>query len=93
MGKSYQKRRDLARGKEVFIGADVHKDSFHVTARTEGEEVFHSRIPSQYPAFKKLMDRFAGKEIKVAYEAGPCGFWLHDRLTKDGIETIVVSPR
>lgn len=92
MGKSYQKRRDLARGDEVFIGADVHKDSFHVTARTEGEEVFHGRIPSQYPAFKKLLDRFAGKEIKVAYEAGPCGFWLHDRLTKDGIETIVVPP-
>ena len=27
------------RGKEVFIGVDVHKESWHVTARTEGEEV------------------------------------------------------
>jgi hypothetical protein len=35
-----QKRRILGRGKEVFIGVDVHKESWHVTARTEGEEVF-----------------------------------------------------
>jgi hypothetical protein len=34
-----QKRRILGRGKEVFIGVDVHKESWHVTARTEGEEV------------------------------------------------------
>jgi hypothetical protein len=27
------------RGKEAFIGVDVHKESWHVTARTEGEEV------------------------------------------------------
>jgi len=32
-----QKRRILGRGKEVFIGVDVHKESWHVTARTEGE--------------------------------------------------------
>ena len=34
-----QKRRILGRGKEVFIGVDVHKESWHVTAKTEGEEV------------------------------------------------------
>jgi len=31
-------------------------------------------------------------QIKVAYEVGPCGFWLDDRLTEDGIETIIVPP-
>jgi hypothetical protein len=39
-----QKRRILGRGKEVFIGVDVHKESWHVTARTEGEEVFHGGV-------------------------------------------------
>jgi transposase len=28
----------------------------------------------------------------VAYEAGPCGFWLYDKITEDGIEAIVVPP-
>ena len=28
----------------------------------------------------------------VAYEAGPFGFWLLDRLMQDGIEAIVVPP-
>ena len=45
-----QKRRILGRGKEVFIGVDVHKESWHVTVRVEGEEVFHGGIPSQYHA-------------------------------------------
>jgi transposase len=87
-----QKRRILSRGKEVFIGVDVHKESWHVTARTEGEEVFHGGIPSQYHALRKLMGYFKDCRIKVAYEAGPCGFWLYDRPTEDGIETIVVPP-
>lgn len=92
MRKDYQREKVFASGGKVYIGVDVHKDSWHVTVMTEGEEVFHGRLPSQYPAFKKLLNRFAGKEIKVAYEAGPCGFWLHDRLTEDDIETIVVPP-
>jgi len=40
-----QKRRILGRGKEVFIGVDVHKESWHVAARTEGEEVFQGVSP------------------------------------------------
>lgn len=87
-----QNKKVLVRGKEVFIGVDVHKESWHVTARAEGEEVFHGGIPSQYHTFRKLLDRFKGCKIKVAYEAGACGFWLYDRLTEDEIETIGVPP-
>lgn len=87
-----QNKKVLVRGKEVFIGVDVHKESWHVTARTEGEEVFHGGIPSQYHALRKLLGHFKDCRIRVAYEAGPCGFWLYDRLTEDGIEAIVVPP-
>jgi transposase len=87
-----QNKKILVRSKEVFIGVDVHKESWHVTARTEGEEVFHGGIPSQYHAMQRLFDHFKDCKVKVAYEAGPCGFWLYDRLTEDGIETIVVPP-
>ena len=30
-----QNKKVLVRGEEVFIGVDVHKESWHVTARTE----------------------------------------------------------
>jgi len=63
-----QNKKVLVRGKEVYIGVDVHKESWHVTARTEGEEVFHGGIPSQYHALRRLLDRFKDRRIKVAYD-------------------------
>ncbi|MGD0625351.1 MAG: IS110 family transposase [Thermodesulfobacteriota bacterium] len=87
-----QDEKNAVRGKEVFVGIDVHKESWQVTVRTEGEEVFHGRISGQYHALQKILDRFRGSKIKVAYEAGPCGFGLHDQLKEDGVEVIVVPP-
>jgi hypothetical protein len=66
-----QNKKVLVRGKEVFIGVDVHKESWHVTARAEGEEVFHGGIPGQYQAIRKLLSCFKDCQIKVAYEAVP----------------------
>ena len=88
----FQNKKGLVRGKEVYIGVDVHKESWYVTARVDEEEVFHGRMPSQYHALRRLLDQFQECKIKVAYEAGPCGFGLYDRLTEDGIETLVVPP-
>lgn len=77
---------------KVFIGIDVHKDSCHVTARKDGEEVFNGRIPASYHSLMKLLERFKDCQIKVAYEAGLCGFSIYDNLMGDGIDTIVVPP-
>jgi len=88
----YQKPKILASERTVFVGVDVHKKSFHVTARYDGEEVFHGGMQSRYEVLKMLLDRFEDCRVKVAYEAGPSGFWLYDRLMEDGIETIVVPP-
>ena len=33
--------------KQVFVGIDVHKESWHVTVRSDREEIFNSRIPGQ----------------------------------------------
>lgn len=92
MKQEDQKWEILTRGKAVYVGIDVHKESWQVTVQAEGEEIFHGRLPSKYHALTSLFDRFSSQSIKVAYEAGPCGFWLYDKLTSDGIETIVVPP-
>jgi transposase len=92
MKRGYQEKKILARGKDIYIGIDVHKDSWHVTIRAEGEELLTASMQSSYHALGKLLQRFEACKIRVAYEAGPCGFWLYDRLIADGIDTIVVPP-
>src|SRR5664280_1152782 len=79
-------------GKLVCVGIDVHKENWQVTVRTEGEEIFNGRIPGQYQSLKRILDRYQGSRMKVAYEAGPFGFWLSDKLLKDNIEAMVVPP-
>ncbi len=92
MKKGYQEKEILARGKDIYIGIDVHKDSWHVTVCSEGEKILTVSMLSSYQTLKKLLKRFEDCRIKVAYEAGPCGFWLYDKLMSEGIETIVVPP-
>ncbi len=62
-------------GKDVYVGIDVHKEGWQVTVRTDGEEIFNGRIQGQYQSLKKLLERYQGCRMKVAYEAGPFGFW------------------
>ncbi|MEO5358790.1 MAG: IS110 family transposase, partial [Nitrospirae bacterium YQR-1] len=57
-----------------------------------GEELFNGRIRGKYEDLSRQLSRLPECKIKVAYEAGPCGFWLYDRLIEAGIETIVVPP-
>jgi transposase len=60
--------------------------------RVEGEEVFHGSMLSEYQSLRKFLERFKGCRIKTAYEAVPFGFGLYDKLSANGIETIVVQP-
>ncbi len=69
-----QQNNGLTLEKKVYVGIDVHKENWHVTIRTLGEEVFNGRIPGSYISFKKVLDRYRGNSVKVAYEAGPFGF-------------------
>lgn len=92
MMRDYVKEKVLARGRKISIGIDVHKESWQVTAISEGEELFHGRMPGDYSALRKLLNRFVDCQIRIAYEAGCCGFGLYDRLKADGIEALVVPP-
>jgi transposase len=90
--KGYTKR--LIEGKDVFVGVDLHQRSWHITVRTDEDEVFSGSVPGKWEALRDSLLRFkdhAGK-IKVVYEAGYFGFWLHDRLVGWGCECIVTPP-
>jgi len=90
--KGYIKK--LIEGKDVFVGVDLHRERWHITMRTGDDEVFSGSVPGEWEALRDLLLRFKdhARKVKVVYEAGYFGFWLHDRLVGWGCECIVTPP-
>ena len=79
--------------KTVFLGIDVHKRTYSVTAICEGSMIKQDTFVASPEIFVKYCRRaFQGAKIKSAYEAGFCGFGLHRFLIDNGIGNIVVHP-
>jgi transposase len=76
----------------LFVGIDLHRVTWHVTIRTEDHELFSGGIPGRWEGLKRLLDRYQGYRIRVVYEAGYFGFWLHDRIVAYGAECVVTPP-
>jgi transposase len=78
-------------GKTIFVGMDVHKKTYSVTAICDGAIVKRDTLkadPETLIAY--LKKRFGSGQIKTAYEAGFCGFHLHRCLEAAGIKNLVV---
>jgi transposase len=88
--KKYRKVEE--KGKEVFVGIDLHRVQWHVTVLRGEEEVFSGSIPGTWAALRKLLERYEGMQISTVYEAGYFGYWLHDKLRAYGAECIVTPP-
>jgi len=85
-------RKEFQPGDRVFVGIDLHKKKWHVTARTAELELFSGSIPGCWKALQRILDRYQGHQIETVYEAGYFGFWLHDHLVEYGAECIVTPP-
>lgn len=79
---------------KAFVGIDVHKSNWKVCVL--GKLNFKKEFSCDpYPkaletSLKNLLPDF---EFECAYEAGFCGFWIHDALNEmEGISCIVVNP-
>lgn len=79
-------------GKNIYVGLDVHKKNWKLSSRMEE---LHLRAFSQDPDPEKLIRYFKknypGAKLKVAYEAGFCGFGIQRSLSSMGIECLVVN--
>lgn len=93
MDTNLKKNKINFKGKTVNIGIDMHKAFWHITAFVETKVVMaFTLVNPKYSAFKNILSQFEGNYVRIAYEAGPGGFNLYDRLTSDGIECIVTPP-
>ncbi len=79
-----------------YVGMDVHKDTIAVAVAYAGREKPESlgTIPNTNKAVSKLANRLYQNQniFLFCYEAGPCGYTLHQNLTTMGIDCQVVAP-
>lgn len=80
----------IVNGKSVFVGLEDSKRTWKLCIRSEGMVVHETSMPADYDNLRVYFrKRYPCCEIRVIYEAGFGGFWLHDRLEADGIDCIV----
>jgi transposase len=72
---------------------DVHKKSWSISIHTDQfEHKTFSQPPEVGVLVNYLKRNFPGAAYKSVYEAGYCGFWIHDRLQEQGVQCLVVNP-
>ena len=88
-----QRNKISFKGQNIYIGIDVHLKSWSVTILSETSFLkTYSQDASPEALHKYLTNTYPDAEYYSVYEAGFCGFWIHDRLTELGIHNIVVNP-
>jgi transposase len=77
----------------IYVGMDIHKKSWSISILTDK---FEHKTFTQPPDVEVLVNylkrNFPGGSYKSVYEAGYCGFWIHDRLQEHGVQCLVVNP-
>lgn len=77
-----------------YVGLDVHARSITVAVAESGGEVYSmGKILNTPEAVRKLVKKLgAVEEIRVCYEAGPCGYVLYRQLKELGVRCDVIAP-
>jgi transposase len=80
-------------GQNIYAGLDAHLKSWKVTIMAE-DIVYKTftQPPKPEVLYNYLKNNFPGGTYHTAYEAGFCGYWIHDKLVSFGIKSIVVNP-
>lgn len=85
-------RKELSfKGQKIFIGIDVHKDSWRVAIAPEvGMAKGHSQKPSAKELLEFLKKHYPEGEYHAVYESGFSGFSTYYALQETGIDCIVI---
>lgn len=81
------------RGQDIFVGIDVHLKSWNVSIATQaGLHKSFSQDPDPEQLVRHLRKHYPGGRYHCVYEAGYCGFWIHDELTRLGANASLINP-
>ncbi|MGH8749973.1 MAG: IS110 family transposase [Burkholderiales bacterium] len=82
----------------LYVGLDTDKKHIDVAVAEPlpgGEVRYWGKIANEPAALERVIKRLgkAGRELAVCYEAGPCGYAIHRRLSgRPGVRCQVVAP-
>ena len=80
-------------GRIVYVGIDVHKETYTVTCVCNKQIVKTATVQADPAALAASLPRwFPGATLYSVYEAGFSAFVLHRVLTNAGIPNIIVNP-
>lgn len=80
-------------GQSIYVGMDVHKKSWTVSIFSEHHEhKTFTQPPNAQSLVGYLKRTFPGATYHAVYEAGFCGYWIHDSLHQQGVDSMVVNP-
>jgi len=80
-------------GQNIYVGMDVHKKSWTVSIFSEHHEhKTFTQPPNAQSLVGYLKRTFPGATYHAVYEAGFCGYWIHDSLHQQGVDSMVVNP-
>jgi transposase len=80
-------------GQNIYVGIDVHLKSWKVSVLTERLPFkTFSQDPKPEVLHRYLTRNFPNGTYHTAYEAGYCGYWIHNTFKALGINSIVVNP-
>lgn len=83
----------VVKDKSVYIGLEDSKRTWKLCVRCAGMIVDEVSMPAEYSNLRSyLRGGYPGCRIRLIYEAGFQGFWLHDLLKKDGMDCVVTPP-
>jgi len=83
----------IVKNNRIFVGLEDSKKTWKVCVRSDRMIVHETSMPTDYENLRNyLKNRYPDCTIRVMYEAGFQGFWLHDKLEADGIDCIVTPP-
>lgn len=80
----------VMKSNRIFIGLEDSKRTWKICVRCDGMIVHEASMPAKYAVFQNYLKKnYPNCKIRLMYEAGFSGFWLHDHLKSDGIDCIV----
>lgn len=86
-----QRNKISFKGQKIFVGIDVHKDSWRVAVAPEvGVVRGHSQKPSAKELFDFLNRHYPDGDYHAVYESGFSGFSTYYALQEAGIDCIVI---
>jgi transposase len=78
--------------KELFVGLDVHGNSWSSKILVEGIVQSYNCPADPSHLRNHLREKYPNAKVKIAYEAGCFGFVTKEYFDKEGLSCIVVNP-